>query len=35
VHLAADEQMQPPVALLAYAVEDVSRAAFWPFAVFT
>jgi uncharacterized protein DUF5682 len=35
VHLAADEQMRPPVALLAYAVEDVSRAAFWPFAVFS
>jgi hypothetical protein len=35
VHLAADEQMRPPVALLAYAVDDVSRAAFWPFAAFS
>ncbi len=33
--LAADEQMRPPVALLAYATDDVARAAFWPFAVFS
>ncbi|MEV6899349.1 DUF5682 family protein [Amycolatopsis sp. NPDC051372] len=35
VGLAADEDMRPPVALLAYAADDVSRAAFWPFAVFS
>ncbi|MFF4599120.1 DUF5682 family protein [Amycolatopsis sp. NPDC001319] len=35
VDLAADEDMRPPVALLAYAADDVSRAAFWPFAVFS
>jgi hypothetical protein len=35
VELAADETMEPPVALLAYAVDDASRAAFWPFAVFS
>ncbi|WP_020660284.1 DUF5682 family protein [Amycolatopsis benzoatilytica] len=35
VGLAADEGMRPPVALLAYAADDVSRAAFWPFAVFS
>jgi hypothetical protein len=35
VQLAADPDLQPPVALLAYAVDDVSRAAFWPFAVFS
>ncbi|MET7859556.1 DUF5682 family protein [Streptomyces sp. NPDC005318] len=33
--LAADEQMRPPVALLAHAVDDPGRAAFWPFAVFS
>jgi uncharacterized protein DUF5682 len=35
VPLAADPDLQPPVALLAYVVDDVSRAAFWPFAVFS
>ena len=33
--LAASEEMEPPVALLAYAVDDSTRAAFWPFAVFS
>ncbi|MEU3818428.1 DUF5682 family protein [Streptomyces sp. NPDC030392] len=33
--LAADERMSPPVALLAHAVDDPARAAFWPFAVFS
>ncbi|MFF7201909.1 DUF5682 family protein [Streptomyces sp. NPDC008141] len=33
--LAADEQMQPPVALLAHAVDDPGRAAFWPLAEFS
>ncbi|WP_406453866.1 DUF5682 family protein [Streptomyces sp. NBC_00876] len=33
--LAADEQMRPPVALLAHAVDDPGRAAFWPFAAFS
>ncbi|UJW28260.1 DUF5682 family protein [Saccharothrix sp. AJ9571] len=27
--------LRPPVALLAYATDDVSRAAFWPFALFS
>ncbi|MEI8408150.1 MULTISPECIES: DUF5682 family protein [unclassified Kribbella] len=35
VELAASEEMVPPVALLAYAVDDSTRAAFWPFAVFS
>ncbi|HEU4946790.1 MAG TPA: DUF5682 family protein [Kribbella sp.] len=35
VELAADPRMVPPVALLAYAVGDSTRAAFWPFAVFS
>ena len=35
VELAASEEMEPPVALLAYAVDDPTRAAFWPFAVFS
>jgi hypothetical protein len=35
VDLAADPDMVPPVALLAYAVDDSTRAAFWPFAVFS
>ncbi|MFI5611420.1 DUF5682 family protein [Amycolatopsis sp. NPDC051903] len=35
VDFAADEDLRPPVALLAYAADDVSRAAFWPFAVFS
>ncbi|AUG77688.1 hypothetical protein CFP65_2873 [Kitasatospora sp. MMS16-BH015] len=33
--LAADKTMVPPVALLAHAVEDPARAAFWPFAEFS
>ncbi|WP_405938410.1 DUF5682 family protein [Streptomyces sp. NBC_00726] len=33
--LAADEEMRPPVALLAHAVDDPGRAAFWPFAEFS
>ncbi|MFD9969348.1 DUF5682 family protein [Streptomyces sp. NPDC059011] len=33
--LAADEAMVPPVALLAHAVDDPGRAAFWPFAEFS
>lgn len=33
--LAADEGMRPPVALLAHAVDDPGRAAFWPFAEFS
>ncbi|QNE75483.1 hypothetical protein F0344_13400 [Streptomyces finlayi] len=33
--LAADEQMRPPVALLAHAVDDPGRAAFWPMAEFS
>ncbi|TVT53193.1 hypothetical protein FNH05_12085 [Amycolatopsis rhizosphaerae] len=32
---AADPALRPPVALLAYATDDPSRAAFWPFAVFS
>jgi hypothetical protein len=35
VDLVADEQMSPPVALLAYALDDATKAAFWPFAVFS
>ncbi|MFH8614275.1 DUF5682 family protein [Streptomyces sp. NPDC017979] len=35
LHLAADEGMRPPVALLAHAVDDPGRAAFWPFAEFS
>ena len=35
VDLAASEEMEPPVALLAYALDDSTRAAFWPFAVFS
>ncbi|TWF82313.1 hypothetical protein FHX44_118262 [Pseudonocardia hierapolitana] len=35
VRMAADPGLEPPVALLAYAVDDVARAAFWPFAVFS
>ena len=35
VAAAADPAMEPPVALLAYAAEDATRAAFWPFAVFS
>lgn len=33
--LAADERMRPPVALLAYAVDNPGRAAFWPMAAFS
>ncbi|MEV0961126.1 DUF5682 family protein [Streptomyces sp. NPDC049910] len=33
--LAADAGMVPPVALLAHAVDDPGRAAFWPFAGFS
>ncbi|MFI5532353.1 DUF5682 family protein [Kitasatospora sp. NPDC051853] len=35
VGLAAEEGMVPPVALLAHAADDPSRAAFWPFASFS
>ncbi|MFF0452693.1 DUF5682 family protein [Nocardia africana] len=35
VAYVAAEGMEPPVALLAYAPNDPSRAAFWPFAVFS
>ncbi|MGP3981980.1 DUF5682 family protein [Streptomyces sp. KR80] len=35
VALAAEEGMRPPVALLAHAVDDPSRAAFWPLAEFS
>ncbi|MFF0433202.1 DUF5682 family protein [Streptomyces sp. NPDC004327] len=35
VALAAEEGMRPPVALLAHAVEDPGRAAFWPMAEFS
>lgn len=33
--LAADEQMRPPVALLAHAVDDPGQVAFWPLAAFS
>ncbi|CAJ0557608.1 unnamed protein product, partial [Mesorhabditis spiculigera] len=33
--LAASESMEPPIALLAYATGEPSKAAFWPFAVFS
>jgi len=35
VELAAEDAMDPPVALLAYATDDTTKAAFWPFAVFS
>jgi hypothetical protein len=35
VALAADPEMQPPVALLAYVPGEPKTAAFWPFAVFS
>jgi hypothetical protein len=35
IELAADPDMRPPVALLAYVTDDPIRAAFWPFAVFS
>ncbi|MER5637090.1 DUF5682 family protein [Kitasatospora sp. NPDC002227] len=33
--LAGEKDMVPPVALLAHAVDDPARAAFWPFAEFS
>ncbi|WP_246101368.1 DUF5682 family protein [Streptomyces cyaneus] len=33
--LAADEDMRPPVALLAHAVDEPGRSAFWPMAEFS
>ena len=33
--LAADPEMQPPVALLGYVPGEPTQAAFWPFAVFS
>ncbi|MDG9708349.1 DUF5682 family protein [Streptomyces sp. DH10] len=35
IPLAADEEMQPPVALLAHAVDEPGRSAFWPLAEFS
>ncbi|MGP3950439.1 DUF5682 family protein [Streptomyces sp. 7N604] len=35
VALAADENMRPPVALLAHVADDPARAAFWPLAEFS
>ncbi|MFK0114791.1 DUF5682 family protein [Streptomyces sp. NPDC090994] len=35
VPLAADEEMRPPVALLAHAVDEPGRSAFWPLAEFS
>ncbi|MEU5398800.1 DUF5682 family protein [Streptomyces sp. NPDC005963] len=35
IALAAEEGMRPPVALLAHAVDDPGRAAFWPLAEFS
>ena len=35
VALAGDASMRPPVALLAHAVDDPGRAAFWPMAEFS
>ncbi|WP_420718313.1 DUF5682 family protein [Streptomyces sp. WAC04657] len=35
VELAADPGMRPPVALLAHALDDPGRAAFWPMAEFS
>ncbi len=35
VRWAHSERTRPPVALLAYVVDEPSRAAFWPFAVFS
>jgi len=35
VELAADPEMCPPVALLGYVAGESSKAAFWPFAVFS
>ncbi|MFJ7339036.1 DUF5682 family protein [Streptomyces sp. NPDC101110] len=35
IPLAADEEMRPPVALLAHAVDEPGRSAFWPLAAFS
>ncbi|MGH3223099.1 MAG: DUF5682 family protein, partial [Streptosporangiaceae bacterium] len=35
VALTAEEEMHPPVALLAYVPTEPKIAAFWPFAVFS
>ncbi|GAA1597694.1 DUF5682 family protein [Kribbella hippodromi] len=35
VALAGSAEMEPPVALLAYAADNSTKAAFWPFAVFS
>lgn len=35
IPLAADEDMRPPVALLAHAVDEPGRSSFWPFAEFS
>ncbi|MFD0316834.1 DUF5682 family protein [Streptomyces flavalbus] len=35
IPLAADEEMRPPVALLAHAVDEPGRSAFWPLAQFS
>lgn len=35
IPLAADEDMRPPVALLAHAVDEPGRSAFWPMAEFS
>ncbi|MFI2643105.1 DUF5682 family protein [Streptomyces sp. NPDC018610] len=35
IPLALDEGMRPPVALLAHAVDDPGRSAFWPLAAFS
>ncbi|MFF8969621.1 DUF5682 family protein [Streptomyces sp. NPDC014995] len=35
IPLAADEDMRPPVALLAHAVDEPGRSAFWPMADFS
>ncbi|MER5435632.1 DUF5682 family protein [Streptomyces sp. NPDC002588] len=35
IPLAADERMRPPVALLAHAVDEPGRSAFWPLAEFS
>ncbi|MGW0612970.1 DUF5682 family protein [Streptomyces sp. NPDC002788] len=35
IPLAADEEMRPPVALLAHAVDEPGRSVFWPLAEFS
>ncbi|MFJ4278031.1 DUF5682 family protein [Streptomyces massasporeus] len=35
IPLAADQEMRPPVALLAHAVDEPGRSAFWPLAGFS